>query len=641
MPALPDLPLILCGPMVRRVDPHAAHVFLALLEPCTVHLTVLRDADGRPGTVLMQGSVDTVPLGPHLHVVLARAEAVAPVPWGTACLYTLDFERADGTRSGLHAPGVLAQGTLFSTLDRLTYPGRMLPGFCLPPLDAAEIRLTHGSCRKPHGQGHDALREVDALLETAHGSDAPCPQLLLLTGDQIYADDVHPELLAGLMQVEALLLGRTERDEIAQQGDIRPGRRAVLAQRIAGLTSTAARSHLMTFGEFACMYLMVFAPTLWPISGIDTDGALDGFHDALQHVRRALANVSTLMMFDDHEISDDWNIRQSWIDGVTGSDLGRRIVRNGLTAYAIFQHWGTVPDGPRSVIDAMASHGTSSVPATLDPVLGVTPGLAEGRIDWSWRWQHPTFEIVSLDTRTRRAFDADHYTLATPVDIDLWLRRTDPPPFTVLISPAPVLGVQLIEDVQAAAASISKKAIVAKDFETWAHSTSFNHLINRLLARAPVLILSGDVHYGFVASLVAKAGLYSGERIVNCTASAFKNESPTLVYMPWALGGGRLHAVAGQPQPPTTMERDLTIDTPDGAFVATEEIEGSAVPTPAQLANVGALRPQLRVERRRAPVEAHACVGDIRFMAGRVQQTLWTGEDDPRRDATRFPLRAP
>ena len=59
------------------------------------------------------------------------------------------------------------------------------------------------------------------------------------------------------------------------------------------------------------------------------------FYQALPHARRALANVSSLMMFDDHEISDDWNITRHWVESVTARALGRDLVSNGLTAYAV------------------------------------------------------------------------------------------------------------------------------------------------------------------------------------------------------------------------------------------------------------------------------------------------------------------
>ena len=64
----------------------------------------------------------------------------------------------------------------------------------------------------------------------------------------------------------------------------------------------------------------------------------------LAKVRRVLANVSTLMIFDDHDVTDDWNLNPSWRDRVYTSPLGKAIVRNALMAYALFQDWGNRAD---------------------------------------------------------------------------------------------------------------------------------------------------------------------------------------------------------------------------------------------------------------------------------------------------------
>jgi hypothetical protein len=77
---------------------------------------------------------------------------------------------------------------------------------------------------------------------------------------------------------------------------------------------------------------------------VDYDHRAKTLHRTLPKVRRALANISTYMMFDDHEISDDWNLNPAWRDRVHSSPLGRTVVRNGMTSYALFQDWGNRPE---------------------------------------------------------------------------------------------------------------------------------------------------------------------------------------------------------------------------------------------------------------------------------------------------------
>ena len=49
---------------------------------------------------------------------------------------------------------------------------------------------------------------------------------------------------------------------------------------------------------------------------------LTSFHDGLAKVRRAMANIPTYMIFDDHDFTDDWNLNPMWYDRVYTTSLG-------------------------------------------------------------------------------------------------------------------------------------------------------------------------------------------------------------------------------------------------------------------------------------------------------------------------------
>src|SRR5947207_314344 len=70
---------------------------------------------------------------------------------------------------------------------------------------------------------------------------------------------------------------------------------------------------------------------------------LDRARVALPAVRRVLANVPAYMIFDDHDVTDDWNLTARWRDRVHASPAGRRIIANALAAYWAFQGWGNDP----------------------------------------------------------------------------------------------------------------------------------------------------------------------------------------------------------------------------------------------------------------------------------------------------------
>ncbi len=67
------------------------------------------------------------------------------------------------------------------------------------------------------------------------------------------------------------------------------------------------------------------------------------YYDALPKIRRALANVATYMIFDDHDVTDDWYVSRPWRARVHGRSAGPVVLRNGLVAYGFFQGWGNDP----------------------------------------------------------------------------------------------------------------------------------------------------------------------------------------------------------------------------------------------------------------------------------------------------------
>jgi hypothetical protein len=106
-----------------------------------------------------------------------------------------------------------------------------------------------------------------------------------------------------------------------------------LIEKYAGLTSPNAGNHLLSFGEFAAMYLLAWNAENWPVKFPDITTIrsenqkqyhkqirqLEKTRKDLPAVRRFLANIPTYMIFDDHEITDDWNITREWHENVKTS----------------------------------------------------------------------------------------------------------------------------------------------------------------------------------------------------------------------------------------------------------------------------------------------------------------------------------
>jgi hypothetical protein len=124
-------------------------------------------------------------------------------------------------RSGaVRAPWRARCGQLTRARQEPPYRGRRRSGFALPPPALTDLRILHGSCRRPGfiypddtegTKSFDGPAWVDDLiLEWRRGTPTSFPldpnvrpHQLFFTGDQIYADDVATPLLPMLNKVSA------------------------------------------------------------------------------------------------------------------------------------------------------------------------------------------------------------------------------------------------------------------------------------------------------------------------------------------------------------------------------------------------------------------------------------------------------
>ena len=122
-------------------------------------------------------------------------------------------------------------------LATLSLPaGAKLPTFLAPPATAAELVVYHTSCRKPHGGGRDGLALALTDMATRFSATpAPQPHLLVMSGDQIYADEVGHPLMPRVLRVATDLIG------VDESGRLRPRRRSAAAARSPTRSATRAR----------------------------------------------------------------------------------------------------------------------------------------------------------------------------------------------------------------------------------------------------------------------------------------------------------------------------------------------------------------------------------------------------------------
>ena len=561
---LNTLPILLAGPILRRLTRTKIAIWAALSvsDDVTLHVQQL-------GQSATEQTVTATPVrvGQNLWLVVLNLQG-GNFQSGQIYEYWLTSPTWPAPRS--------------PDWTHFAYRGAVRPTFPGLPATLDDFHVLHISCRKPHGGMRDGMEQAHRILNDAGQAR---PNLLLLSGDQIYADDVASVLTPRIRRVVTDLVNI---DEGAVLGLATPiaGRQAVC--EAAGLTTGAGKDHLLGLGEFYAMYLLSWSEVLWPANlpvlanadpgeiqleiGGEPNPQLDDetwnnetsrltlFRNALPNVRRSMANIPTLMIWDDHEVTDDWNLDYNWCRGVYTQNQGIRIVTNGMLAYLLFQQWGNRPERfvqagtpeQQALSAAMwnsTTHPADSVP-NLPALLGVpsattvpAPFPANGvtlrnladptslRYDFTLDpGDGYPLRLVALDERSARFFAEDDKPAARigPATLDVqWPApagsAADTP--TLLIAAAPVLGLHVLEHMIQPAYALTDKGETTADYEPWsAYSPAFEHLLDRINAYSRVVILSGDVHYGYtkILSYEKPAGANAGTT-VQFVNSAAKN----------------------------------------------------------------------------------------------------------------------
>lgn len=510
--------------------------------------------------------------GQHLHYVLMDLSLPSALPTDTWIGYRLSLQTLNADQDDWLDSSSWAQD--------LCYPGRTTPGFVLP---SRVNSLLQGSCRKPHHLSQDGLREADRFLETLLSTEpaveisqsdkeaqAAWPSLLVLTGDQVYVDDVAGPMLHAIHQlVEKLglpdeMLDGVDHPTVATAHQLyrhplsfyhrerllpRHQSHFDLIEILFGgvekpiFTTDSAHNHLITMGEMLAMYLLVWSPNPWKLvewtipPGLnETDRslfikeqkAIQLFVEDLPFVRRLFAHLPTAMMFDDHDITDDWNLSREWEEVAYGHPFSRRVIGNALCAYMINQGWGNHPDAfsPDLISEMqsmLAAPGHESHETCLSELFQFR--------GWHFTW--PTDPpLVVIDTRTHRW--RSESAARKPSGLMDWESLTDLQqqikglPAILLVSPTPIFGVKLIEVIQRLFSWIGKPLMV--DAENWmAHPGSAYAILN--IFRHPhtphhFVVLSGDVHYSFVYDVELR-GQDKGPHIWQICSSGLRNQFPS------------------------------------------------------------------------------------------------------------------
>jgi PhoD-like phosphatase len=401
-------------------------------------------------------------------------------------------------------------------------PGSTRPPSRIRTLSAQRpVRIAFGSCRYATSAAvpDDNHFDADSLAcyartLAARGEDT-WPDALLMVGDQVYADETS----------EA-----TQR-RIRARRDITKG----------------AGDQVADFEEYTWLYAESWA---------DPD------------VRWLMSTIGTSMIFDDHDVRDDWNTSHLWREDMKRQSWWQERIVGALSSYWVYQHLGNLSPDELAENDLYRRVRTSG--GDVEPLLRVFATAADREADgakgtrWSYRRDLGRVRLVMIDSRCGRILAEGRRSMVSESEFD-WIEEQVRGDYDHLLigTSLPWLLPRALHDIEAwdevlcagargpRVARWAEKLRRAADLEHWA---AFHESFDRLAAllasvgrgeragqhgRSPatVCVLSGDVHHAYVAQ--AHYDEHVDTPIYQLTCSPLHNYVPAAMKVAFRISWSR------------------------------------------------------------------------------------------------------
>jgi len=282
-------------------------------------------------------------------------------------------------------------------------------------------------------------------------------------------------------------------------------------------------------------------------------------------IRWLLSTIPSSMIFDDHDVIDDWNTSSAWRATITATDWWDDRVAGALGSYWIYQHIGNLaPDELRTDPVFKQITGEQDGYDALRE-MALTADRKPDSIRWSYGRDWHTVRLLMIDSRAARSLDESDRAMLDEREF-AWVEQmlidagNDGIEHVLIGSSLPWLMPPAIHDLEGWNAELvrrfdgrrlghwSEKFRQSGDLEHWA---AFRNSFDRLGAaleslgrgthggKAPtsLLVLSGDVHHAYVAEVVEPRGITS--RIYQLTCSPVHNEVPHPMVQTFKIGWSR------------------------------------------------------------------------------------------------------
>lgn len=368
------------------------------------------------------------------------------------------------------------------------------------------VDICFGSCRVavPHEEPYTLTKdedenghELDALhvlaQQMARGERDEWPELLFLLGDQIYVDEGSPRTREKI---------RARRDMNEPPGE-----------------------EILDFEEYSWLYE-------------------ESWSDPM--IRWLFSTVSISMAWDDHDMSDDWNISRSWHEEMERKEWWHERAIDGITSYWIYQHLGNLSPRELEQSEVYAKvRGNRDATALLRGWAKEIETTAAGT-RWSFCRDIDGVRALFVDSRAARVLTEERRSMFDDEtwdwivdhasgDFDHLLIGTTVP---YLLSPAfhhlEAWNERLCDGAWGRVlARPSERLRRAVDFDHWAAFQFSFQRMRQLLEEvgsgkrgkppASIVLLSGDVHHAYICEVAFKpeAGVQSA--VYQAVCSPYRN----------------------------------------------------------------------------------------------------------------------
>jgi hypothetical protein len=524
---LPRVPNLVLGPLLRYVGETDAVIWVETDAACEVEVLGTRER--------------TFQVAGH-HYALVHCQGLAPGTWHE---YEVRLDRdpvwpvADGfPASAFH-----------------TYPKE------------GDLQVVFGSCRvaAPHEAPYSLRkdedergREIDALHTLAQRMrNEPrerWPDVLLMIGDQVYADEVSPGTQSFL---------ETRRDVNDPPGE-----------------------RVLDYEEYTRLYRESWSdPT----------------------IRWLLSTLSTAMIFDDHDVHDDWNISAAWLEEMRATDWWDDHIVGALASYWVYQHLGNLEPGHHADDELLRRVREADDGWPILERFAAEADRSNAGTRWSYCRDLGRTRLVVIDSRAGRVLEEGSRSMLDDSEWK-WVEEHFTGDFDHLLvaTSLPWLlgrGMHYAEAWSEAVAGgawgkafapLGERLRQAVDMEHWAaFQESFARLTELLRsvaagergpAPASVVVLSGDVHHAYLCEVAFRADAGVRSHVFQAVCSPYRNpleERERRVIRlgmsrPFALVARALAAAAGVDDPDVRWRM-----VGDGPWfdnqVATLRIDGRAI----------------------------------------------------------------